>query len=413
MKLVAQKISVSLNNDDLTTLGPCKTVIKVSNSLWEGDNKIGATQAHRITGINRHSGKRWFRWEMTSGVYVHRSESTGFFYIKEKSEGRWTSSVFLPERVNNDLLDVFTKKWKVEPTFNSLYPMAANYMLDRPQNRFISEYGLGWLRYPNAMEMTVAMFGKTRYRKDLVKSVAEAGWEAVLIARQFRGLVPIDWIINFLRINERRPVRVVHAYAQGNINLRKQLLALDPRSYRALLKKDLLSDNEWNYLADMSRVLNAPIARRADRVIHGRVRNWREFHDLYVRRRDGWVPSGSTETRFDIPQTETAQAIDGQMIGNLEIRTPKNIDDIRAWGEYMHNCIGGYSHFVACDKATTTLGAVLEDNRVLANFEVRDGRLNQLLGRFNGPLPSDRRDSIVSALAAFGIDTSGSWWGQA
>jgi hypothetical protein len=412
MKLVDQKIREVINSDDLAGLDRGKTVLKISRSLWEGDNKIGSTQSHRITGINRHSGKRWFRWETTGGVYVHRSGKTGFFYMKEKSGGRWSSHVFLPDQVTSDLLDVFTEKWGQKPTFDSLYPMADNYMLQRPFNQFTPEYGLGWLRYPDAMHMTTAMFGKTRYRKDLVKSVAEASWAAVLVARQFRGLVPIDWIINFLKINERQPTQVARTYGQPNIDLRRQMLALDPRSYRALLRKDLSEDDQWHYLLDMARVINAPIARGAVEPVHGRVRNWREFHDLYVRRRGEWVPSGSIETRFDIPQTEIAQAIDGQMIGNLEIRTPKNIDDIRYWGEYMHNCIGGYGYLVACDNAKVTLGAIIEDGKVLANFEVRDGRLSQLLGRFNGPLPDDRRDPIVSALAAFDIDTSGSWWGQ-
>lgn len=413
MKLVDQKIREVINSDDLAGLDRGKTVLKISRSLWEGDNKIGSTQSHRITGINRHSGKRWFRWETTGGVYIHRSEKTGFFYAKEKSDKRWVSSVLIPDRINYDLLELFTEKWGVEPTFCDLYPMANNYRLRNPHNQFTPEYGLGWLRYPDAMSMTVAMFGKIRYRKDLVKSVAEATWESVLIARQFRGLVPIDWIINFLRINERNPQEghVSRYYSQANVDIRRQLLALDPRSYRALLRKNLFEDNEWHNLSDMARVLNAPIARRTDEPIHGRVRNWHEFHDLYVRR-GGHFTYAPGETRFDIPQTEIAQTIDGQMIDNLEIRTPKNIDDIRSWGEYMHNCIGGYGYIVARDNAKSTLGAVIEDDRVLANFEVKDGRLSQLLGRFNGPLPGDRRDSIVSALSAFDIDTSGPWWGQ-
>jgi len=412
MKLVSQKVSDSLDNDDPTTLGPGKTVIKISHSLWEGDNKIGATQSHRITGLNKTSGKRWFRWEMAGGVYVYRSEKTGFFYTKETSSKRWTSSVFLPDQITDDLMEVFAEKWGERPTFDSLYPMADNYRFNKPWNRMTSDYGLGWLRYPDAMSLTVAMFGKTRYRKDLVKSVAEATWESVLIARQFRGLVPIDWIINFLRINERgaQEVPIRRSYGQTNVDVRRQLLALDPRSYRALLRRNLFENDEWYNLSDAARAVNHPLAPRAD-AVHGRVRNWKEFHDLYVVRMNH-AYQAPIEHRFDIPQTDIAKSIDGQMIGNLEIRTPKSVDDIRSWGEFMHNCIGSYDYIVARDNATSTVAAVMDGDKVLANLEVKNGHLHQLLGRFNQPLSSDRRDSIASALSAFDIDTSGSWWGK-
>jgi hypothetical protein len=75
----------------------------------------------------------------------------------------------------------------------------------------------------------------------------------------------------------------------------------------------------------------------------------------------------------------------------------------------MSNCISGYTH--AAINREVTLGGIYEGDKLVANFEIKQGpRLSQLLGRFNKPVPQVR-EKIIPVLREAGVTVSDDYWG--
>ena len=45
-------------------------------SIWKTDDKVNQTRSKKTTGINRHSGKRYYSWKFDGGAGFRRT-STG------------------------------------------------------------------------------------------------------------------------------------------------------------------------------------------------------------------------------------------------------------------------------------------------------------------------------------------------
>lgn len=385
--------------------GDSPQMIASKDSYFVKDNAVTKIHSQKMSGINRHSRKRYYRWQ-TGNIYSVYRTKTGRIAGRGRAGKSWTA--YLPlDSIRHDefFKNAIIEKFGVEPSLDSAYPLASHYNI---RNEMCIAGGLrNGLRQETLGDLLAVTFGKTRYRKDLAKAVAKSSPNAIAYARDFRGLVPIDWIVNFLRINEateREANRI------GVKSLRPVLLQIDPRSYRDLLRQTLDGGN----VHSIQDILNAP-------VVPGRYRSINEMHDAFYEayrqnhrqarvinpRTNRWEPPAPKP----IPQIELAKVIDGVIAGRLLIKTAKDTGELHTWGEEMRNCIGGYGWEVSRENSHKVLGGVYEGDKLIANFEIIDRRLGQLLGKANSVLPFDDRKAIEAALREKNV-TVGTYWGS-
>lgn len=125
----------------------------------------------------------------------------------------------------------------------------------------------------------------------------------------------------------------------------------------------------------------------------------------------------------DIKQTKIAAALDGLAVTahewtraadsfaddlallhkgetvEFEVRSAKQTSELAEWGSAMRNCIASYSA-QAIEGRTNLFGVYVADELV-ANMEVsREGRINQLFGRFNNSLEGWQDKAIQTEVAA-------------
>jgi len=137
------------------------------------------------------------------------------------------------------------------------------------------------------------------------------------------------------------------------------------------------------------------------------VRSYEQWHDELA---GGWRRR-PIQLDQEIPQTKLAERLHGLQIGDMTVSTAQTTDEMSAWGQVMHNCIGSYGMTAVSGQGV--YAAVHRADTMVANLEVRAGRLVQLLGRFNQRLDDDTRAAIEDGLESAGVDASGGYWGSA
>lgn len=382
--------------------GPCKTQVEAKRSLFVHPNKVALANSSLYTGVNKHSGKRYFRWEttMSLGFYTTSRETVVPFQVSK--DGRRFSPVlrggspFLLLEDDNRRTDIErTFGQAVQDTFGiksiaDVYPIADLYdckWRDIPMGMH-KHFRTGSMR-----DFAASVFGRQNVRRDLVKAMASTRPGIVALASQFKGLVPIDWIIGYLRGMED----VSGYFLADRPGLKHVLHTLDPRSYRHLLKD--AGEDTARLALDIARY-----RRNINEAYY--VRSWSELHNRL------WDPPYvSYETKNEkIKLLPLATKLDGLVVDDLVFVAAKETDDLVGWGKEMRNCISGYAR-----EATSGIGiyaAVERDNKVIANLEIRNDRLCQLLGKFNRTLPDDTKSKLVTTLNNIGVDTTTNWWGK-
>jgi hypothetical protein len=394
-----------------------KQHIAYCQSVFADDNSVALVTSNKYTGMNK-AGKRWFRWENATNISLVRHPNTGHVFSRSSSgRGRLrrhltnfgTTNIFLYEPAREAIKERFGFE-----VWHDAYPLTGDGraistgpLLAGPESIATNL----WLplQKNDVFEMTTFAFGKTRYRKDLVKAVAQADPNAIAIAIDFRGMVPTDWIINFLRNNPRNEQRGAPPVSVPSI--RQYLFPLEPRSLRRLLQTEV-GPNQAGSLYGISDAVRSPRTRPQP----GFVRNWGEFHDnIYgIRRGDNrWQARNLGEDQRyvgDIKVVTKAEPLDNLQIGTMTVVLPGHTDMLRVWGSEMRNCIGSYSaHALG---GHSILGGIYEGDKLIANFEIKkDGTLKQLLGKCNQPMPKDKRAAVVDKFNELGY-TCKAFWGD-
>ncbi|KQP63163.1 hypothetical protein [Nocardioides sp. Leaf285] len=344
----------------------------------------------------------------------------------------------------------------VPATFAETFPLAGHYLREEnPEPRPESDLGQdpafrAALRgAPTAQDLTRNLFGKTRYRRDLVKAVAQAHLIDLDLAWQFRGLVPIDWLVRFLRESAAARARIdadpfaarlrgrrVQGRTGETYSVRRHLRSLDQRSLKRLLHEiERVPDAASGLRRDLSRWPSSNLAR---------IDSWRDLHDVTMGRLERFhTVRGAAKPRKPVTVTLPEEAIalngaTGPVDGiRLHIEIASSEDTLWAWGDAMHHCIGTYATKLV--RGISWLGAVRTDASetgkptisMIANFEislhydfreetaegrsvtVRDTvptrRLTQLLGPRNSILPAEVRAVIETHLRARGIVVDDYW----
>jgi hypothetical protein len=295
-----------------------------------------------------------------------------------------------------------------------VYPVADNYEIDA-YNKIPAALRKNF-RATNARAFTEQIFGKKNYRKDLLKATASTKDAEILpIAMAFVGLVPIDWIINFLRVNADQLNRQVYTARINPLNrqvytarinpkeLRRVLGGLDTRSYRHILGQPLSVQGKY-FIAD-----TISLTRRRNVEAGGLlVRNFDQMHDELV------GPNRYASERIvfedvDIVLNSLAKKLDGMAAGKYTIYPAHHTSEMLEWGNHMHNCIAGYRSAAVAGQGI--YGAIKDGDVTVANFEIRGNTLNQLLGVCNQTLPNTVREPVEKALVSAGVNVD-SYWGK-
>ena len=393
------------------------------HSVFADENSVSLTYSNKYTGMTS-TGKRWFRWENAQTYVLAKNENTGHVICRTSTRGargirrhfthQGLTQIFLNDAAREAITErMGFKEWHdTVPLSEHFYgtanhPQGRGHLLAAPNNVATNL----WLplQKKDVFEMTTFAFGKTRYRKDLVKAVAQADPNAIAIAIDFRGLVPIDWIINFLRNNPRNEQRGVPPVSIPSV--RPYLFPLEPRSLRRLLQTQVGPDNAGTLYG-----INDSVRSPRTQPQPGFVKNWGEFHDnLYGLRRNrnqwrGFVGPKDSHNSGKIKVISKAKPLAGLEIGTMKVVLPGHTDDLIAWGNEMRNCIGSYGS--AALNGYSILGGIYEDDKLIANFEFKkDGTLKQLLGKHNKPMEASKRAAVVDKFKELEYNVT-TYWGD-
>lgn len=398
-------------------------------SVFADERKVSLLTSHYYTGVRRDNGKRWWRWTTDSafGFYRHPCGTVIPFHRTRKRNQRGFSNA-VPSAPFSYLNPEFSwlrpevlgsvYREQVANTFDiarlsDLYPIAGMYDIESFVNM---PYALRRnMREENFRDFVEASFGKKNMRKDLVKASANVHPEVVQIAREFRGLVPVDWIVNFLRINEDRTLQPMTGRYVNQ--MRGIMQAVDNRTLRNLLNIPV-SPAVQHQISDTFAFLN-PHLNNNRQIDYGEIRgavyrNWHELHDAAFRGRVNNYGKRTPPADVDISLSTTAKKIHDLVTPVGTIKCATNTKDLGEWGSYMGNCISSYvTHAI---NHYSVLAAVVKDNKIIANIEIKTPKnskavVGQILGRFNKNLEKEDVIAIEKALEAQGIVIPVNYWG--
>jgi hypothetical protein len=112
-------------------------------------------------------------------------------------------------------------------------------------------------------------------------------------------------------------------------------------------------------------------------------------------------PNGHHPSHWTTPQP--LRPIDGLTTGGLRLVVPRSANELRRWGDILHNCLADYAG--ASSRGESWLVAIERDDTVIGCIEVTPAtrRIRQALGPRNRPLPRDVLTVAVRALERHGI----------
>lgn len=380
-----------------------KQIIKSKTSYFVNDKgSVTMLRSQRATGISRKHGKRWYRWEETGGSCVYKTKSgsiAGFTKTGKRFHGFIPFHEYRRDEKFQELVHA-----NIGPLrFEEIYPLAEHYGIASQEDLPVGIRGA--FKAEEHKQFAIALFGKTRYRKPLNRALNQANPSAISVAHDFRGLVPIDWIIDFLRINQRG--ENMEFLRMGIPSIREYLMRIEPRSYRHLLQTPLTRNDAYG-LADIERQ-----RRWRQYEPHGRVKTWTELHDMLLppirwEERTMRIP---LEKPSKIPLTDLGKKLQGKKVGTLKVVIPTKPAQLTEWGDTMSNCIGGYVWDVGRENSTKVLGACYEGEKLIANFEISNNRLRQLLGKANKQIPKEHREKMEAFFKKNGVEVDNNYWG--
>lgn len=366
----------------------------LSVSLLSSSDRISFVTKDKVSGVSKN-GKSWSRWRSTKELsfsYRRARRLNVYTKIREKSFQPMrfmnvsNNLPFVPEYYYDYISEfVGEELLNRQDLYRVIYPITEHYNLRGDYyGRCLPQSLTRYLREREFKTFVERAFGKTRLRKDLVKSAAQTDLYRIAYARAFRGFVPVDWMIDSMRqdtqiipMDQEKAIRFLLPYIRPHS--RRQLLLNIPRGreihdiYMHIrwgmdveTRAKILTSNSWNQMHE-----------RLFRLV-GRT----NFHQI------------SRENQV-IPQTETLKAI-GKISSKYTYVRPRNTDTLYNWSQDMGNCIWSYSRQAVDGK--TTLFAIEKDGNMIANAEIKGGSLHQLLGKYNKHLPVDDQRAILDDL---------------
>lgn len=391
--------------------------------VFTGETSVQYLYNERLHGISKN-GKHWFKFSTPRKIiYTIKpnayGEMVGQFYKKEgrtfinisqnvdgnlqRMVGKYTTS-----SIGSDIFAAQIRKVaqahaiNVDDTISIydqtfVYPVLRNLQLGRYAHGLPNEI----TRYAGTTDLGVFVsraFGKTRYRKDLVKAVANLrSMNVFMLGYSFRGLVPIDWIIDFYRQYANKTYGCFNSEHFG-ISNRKVLYKLPEKQVKKLFK--MLSDkNEINHTSnrDISDIFISLFSIYEEDLYEGiehlKFTSLKEAHDKYAtfahvaqeKKRNAHF----MEPLKKLPLAEQIDAIPYEDGEGIRLVTASRAMDLVEWGAMMGHCIGSYTRQAL--RGEGVFGAVVQHGKVIGNFHfgTTNERMIQVFGKHNQTLDAD------------------------
>lgn len=276
------------------------------------------------------------------------------------------------------------------------YPLMRNLVLKDDR---LPSSATKFLRHETMMDGVRAMYGKTLYRKDLVKAASTTtSVYRLMIARELRNIVPVDWIIDFLNAEH---CAINHEMNKETVkSFRTLFKSLTPAQQKRYLKE--LADtsprkavSSWE-INDTLRMFHQLEKDYGVTFIPGQIqaRGWKELHEavrLDLR--------GRRYAKRDIEQVTLAKEIAKVKFANgYQVIQPKDTHDLLDWGNNMHHCIGSYAND-AVQGSSVFLG-IMKDGTMIGNaqIKVKEKRLVQIFGKHNRILEEEALQVFAGGL---------------
>jgi hypothetical protein len=383
--------------------------------LYVNDSSVTLSENVKKVGTTKN-GKTWVRFEPREKTIIRLAEyrdgrprinvyrvqsahAPGGHYGQDRRHPRKYTFDMTPNTAvktytrfsehHSVLAGEFIKLYEERYGTTGLLPMMSSvgklaYPILRDNDKWLYQRPLGSaLRQATGRAFVESAFGKTRYRKDLMKAIAESYWlEPVAMAHDFRGLVPVDWLVDFIREAPKHPFDLPYHQHEAT-DLRHIARLTDQRSVRRLMSGLLAPGNTKMLVQDAIRSMKSIKDRGAEAQPLGRVDSWRQVHDdLALQARRAVNPNKPIPQNHKIVKALDGLILEHEQAGTFKIEHAKTTDDMENWGAMMGHCIGSYTNYAVAEHGF--FFAIYRQGELYANLEMSNqGSIRQLYGRFN------------------------------
>lgn len=156
-----------LSKQSINKSNPHVQIAQSGYNIFESPGFWGIKRWTLETGINRHSGNRWYRPQTGAGLFLYYRNNK--FFVRKVNNKIWTTSVRLPyapeiDSYSSRIVDhLGVNIWD----HRTIYPVIKYY------NSNSVHIPHKYLRAQNPREMVEDIYGKSMYRKDLLKAAGQ------------------------------------------------------------------------------------------------------------------------------------------------------------------------------------------------------------------------------------------------
>lgn len=382
--------------------GKCH-IVKEQTCMSVSDKTVSIYEQKLIKGTSVN-GVVWHRWKTMRSN--HFSVKTGHLELYAKN-GRFFRNVtkgtgfpYPGKPQVHDAINLLLKnnglktieKFDGHAVFNHSYPLFEQFGWNASYSR-----GLPHMRSSDIQEFTRKLFGKTRYRKDLVRAVAQTTNPDLLKnAYWMRGFVPIDWIIKYLKANKdarRHYVKLPIRPGFRNMTMNQRKAVVD---YMCVPNNDLyFVEDLLKFASDLPKETVQKVKMKPSTLYDAHIQLSREL----------------TKVKTDnttIKPTRLAQRIseiDWSDTG-FTMEPAKTAHQIIDWGTEMNHCIGSYTR--SAESGTYTLTGLYRDGKLFGNAMFEKRSCVQIFGKNNQYLPDEVLKAVIEKLDNISFKNS---WG--
>lgn len=323
---------------DWDMLEPCGPGAIVGESRFESiRRRRGESSPRFIASLSQEirslskTGKRVTRWRNKSTTSYRRTASGLVVAVRfepakrmhisrhlwASEDGEFTARPDGFHAVGVESMEPFMQVVGQVPSFEERFPMADQIGLDTMHGGVTEPWFVArhFLDAQNFAEVARSMYGARSYRKPLGRAIDGAHSLAHRALLPFRGLVPVDWIIDAYRAIDGHPVRCAPTSQEEFDAFRLTLRAFSLADRRRFLREIGERDEGALYaMRDISYENPAAIRDGMKGRDLGRARSLGEAHEKMSRvaraaRRDGF----RTETEKAVARKEKGRAVAQRM----------------------------------------------------------------------------------------------------
>lgn len=269
---------------------------------------------------------------------------------------------------------------------------------------------------PDAKKFISKVFGTDGVRKDMVKAtVGTEDINSLFLAARLKELYPLDWLRDLVANPNEHLIydhRVIYSIenTEGLVALLSPLSV--PQRKRLLVEKVNSSTDKilgLRLVRDSIQMMSQlnPEQREQGRFDYT---SWKTFHDTIVEvfneiKDAEELKNGSAKLDWEGTYMERlndrAYVLEGEA---YTLKAPTHKNQLKKWGNEMHNCIGSYFHQVQA-KRTNVFGVYADDGTLFGNIEIANqGWISQYMNKYNRPAPEPHITSLTMLVEAEAIE---------